>query len=73
MLIGSLGPPIGTYMIYRQYNKSVSVKSFTKLVFKRDIDKKVWLIFGLFTCWRFLMVWIALIVSIILGTKYKFE
>ena len=59
MLIGSLGPPIGAYMVYRQSNKSISLKSFIKLVFSKGIDKKTWLIFGLFTCWRFLMVWIA--------------
>lgn len=30
-----------------------------KLVFNRDVDKRAWLFFGLFTCWRFLMVWFA--------------
>jgi membrane protease YdiL (CAAX protease family) len=59
MLIASLGPAIGAYMIYRQPNKGFALKSFTKLVFRRDIDKKTWLIFGLFTCWRFIMVWLA--------------
>ncbi|MFY9213813.1 MAG: type II CAAX endopeptidase family protein [Tissierellaceae bacterium] len=59
MLMGSLGPPIAVYIIYRQFNKSFSLKSFMKLVFNIDIDRKAWLIFGLFTCWRFLMVWIA--------------
>lgn len=59
MLMGSLGPPIAVYISYRQFNKSFSLKSFMKLVFNIDIDRKAWLIFGLFTCWRFLMVWIA--------------
>lgn len=59
MLTASLGPAIGGYMIYKQCNNSTPLKSFAKLVFNRDIEKKAWLIFGLFICWRFLMVWIA--------------
>ena len=59
MLIGSLGPPIAAAMIYRQSNRSFSLKPFVKLVFNRDVDKRAWLFFGLFTCWRFLMVWFA--------------
>jgi membrane protease YdiL (CAAX protease family) len=72
MLIGSLGPPIGAYMIYRQSDKSISLKSFIKLVFNRDIDKKAWLIFGLFTCWRFLMVWIAFGIQEPISILYMF-
>lgn len=72
MLIGSLGPAIGAYMIYRQSNKSFSLKSFAKLVFNRDIDKKALLIFGLFTCWRFLMVWIAFGIKEPISILYMF-
>ena len=72
MLIGSLGPPIGAYMIYRQSNKSISLKSFTKLVFSRDIENKAWLIFGLFTCWRLLMVWIAFGIQESISIIYMF-
>lgn len=59
MLIGALSPLIGVYMIYIKSIKEVSLKSFTKLVFNVNIGKKAWLIFALFTIWRFLMVWIA--------------
>ncbi len=59
MLIGSLGPAFGAYMIYRKFNNNISLNSFTKLVFKLDTVKKAWIIFGLFTFWRLFMVWIA--------------
>ena len=64
VLIGALGPAIGAYMIYRQSNKSNTLRSFAKLVFAKLVfakveDKKALLIFVLFTLWRFLMVWIA--------------
>lgn len=59
VLIGALGPAIGAYMIYRQSNKSNTLRSFAKLVFAKVEDKKALLIFVLFTLWRFLMVWIA--------------
>lgn len=72
MLIGSLGPPIGAYMIYKRSNKSISLKSFTKLVFNKDIDKNAWLIFALFTCWRFLMVWIAFGIQEPISILYMF-
>lgn len=72
MLIASLGPAISAYMIYRQYNKGFSLKSFTKLVFSIDIDKKTWLIFGLFTCWRFIMVWLAFGIQEPISILYMF-
>lgn len=72
MLIASLGPAIGAYMIYRQSNKGFSLKSFTKLVVNRDIDKKTWLIFGLFTCWRFIMVWLAFGIQEPISILYMF-
>ena len=72
MLIASLGPAIGAYMIYRQSNKGFSLKSFSRLVFNRDIDKKTWLIFGLFTFWRFIMVWIAFGIQEPISILYMF-
>jgi membrane protease YdiL (CAAX protease family) len=58
-LIGGLGPAISSYIIYRQFQEDFREKSFVKFVFGRKIDKKVWLIFGLFLTWRLFMVWIA--------------
>lgn len=72
MIIGSLGPAIGAYMIYRQSDKSISLKAFIKFVFNKDISKKAWLIFGLFTCWRFLMVWIAFGIQEPISILYMF-
>ena len=59
MLIAALGPMFGAYIIYRRSIKKVPFRSFIKLVVNINIDKKAWLFFGLFTCWRFLMVWVA--------------
>lgn len=59
VLIGALGPAISAYIIHRMANKSNTLKSFAKLVFAKVVDKKAWLMFVLFTLWRFLMVWIA--------------
>ncbi len=56
-LIGSLGPVISSYIIYRQFKEDFREASFVKFVFGKKIDGKVWLIFGLFTIWRLLMIW----------------
>jgi hypothetical protein len=73
--IGSLGPVISSYIIYRQFKGDFSEESFVKFVFGKKIDGKVWLIFGLFTIWRLLMIWLAFginkpisILSIIINT-----
>jgi uncharacterized protein len=58
-LIGGLGPAISSYIIYRQFKEDFSEKYFLKFVFGKKIDKKVWLIFGLFLIWRLFMIWIA--------------
>lgn len=58
-LIGVLAPAISSYIIYRQFNKDFIPEFFVKYIFGRKIDRKVWLIFGLFTVWRLLMIWIA--------------
>ena len=57
--IGSWGAVISSYIIYRQFKEDFSEASFVKFVFGKKIDGKVWLIFGLFTIWRLLMIWIA--------------
>ena len=48
-IIGVLAPAISSYIIYRQFNEDFIPESFVKYVFGRKIDKKAWLIFGLFT------------------------
>lgn len=58
-LIGSLGPAISFYLIYQQFHEDFGKESFIEFVFGKRIDRKVWLIFGLFLIWRLLMVWIA--------------
>ena len=58
-IIGVLAPAISSYIIYRQFNKDLITESFVKYIFGKKIDRKVWLIFGLFTIWRLLMIWIA--------------
>jgi uncharacterized protein len=58
-LIGSWGPVISSYIIYRQFNEDFSEASFVEFVFGKKIDKKVWLIFGSYTIWRLLMIWVA--------------
>jgi membrane protease YdiL (CAAX protease family) len=63
MLIGGLGPAISSYIIYRQFNEDFGKESFARFVFGRKIDRKVWLIFGLFTIWRLLMIWVAFGIS----------
>jgi membrane protease YdiL (CAAX protease family) len=57
--IGGLAPAISSYIIYRQFNEDFIPESFVKYVFGRKVDEKAWLIFGLFTIWRLLMIWIA--------------
>jgi len=61
--IGGLGPAISSYLIHRQFNKDFSKASFVEFIFGNKIDIKVWLIFGLYTVWRLLMIWIGFEVS----------
>ncbi len=58
-VIGSLGPVISSYIIYRQFNEDFGEESFVKYIFGKKIDRKVWLIFGSYTIWRLLMIWVA--------------
>ena len=57
--IGSWGAVISSYIIYRQFKEDFREASFMKFIFGNKIDRKVWLIFGLYTVWRLLMIWIA--------------
>jgi hypothetical protein len=57
--IGSWGPVISSYIIYRQFKENFSEASFVKYIFAEKINTKIWLIFGLFTIWRLLMIWFA--------------
>jgi uncharacterized protein len=58
-VIGSLGPAISSYIVYRQFNEDFVAESFGKYIFGKKIDIKVWLIFGLFSVWRLFMIWIG--------------
>ncbi|NEW81539.1 MAG: CPBP family intramembrane metalloprotease [Mariniphaga sp.] len=57
--IGSWGPAISAFIIYRQFKDDFPEKSFGKYIFGKKINLKVWLIFGAFFIWRFLMIWFA--------------
>jgi membrane protease YdiL (CAAX protease family) len=70
-LLGSLGPAIATYIIYKKNNNSKSLKTIIRPTF-RDIRKKEWLIFGIFIIWRFVMVWIAFGIEEPISILYMF-
>jgi len=57
--IGSLGPALSAYLIFRQFRASFAQKSFIKYIFNKKISGKVWLIFSLFLVWRLFMIWIS--------------
>ena len=57
--IGSLGPAISAYIIYRQFKETFAEKSFIKYIYNKKITGKVWLIFGSFLVWRLFMIWIS--------------
>lgn len=59
MLIGGLGPAIGVYIIYRQFNEEFEEETFIKFTFNTNTYKRGWLVFGLYIVWRFFMVWIS--------------
>jgi len=72
MLIGGLGPAIASYIIYRQFNENFRKKSFLKFIFYKTIDRKAWLIFGVYIIWRFFMVWIAFGIEDPISILYMF-
>lgn len=57
--VGSLGPAISAYLIYRKFKDSFVEKSFVKYAIGKKIQTKSWLIFGLFLVWRLFMIWIS--------------
>lgn len=57
--IGSLGPAISAYLIYRKFKASFADKTFLKYVFGSKISAKAWVIFGLFLLWRLFMIWFS--------------
>ncbi|MFZ4800092.1 MAG: CPBP family intramembrane glutamic endopeptidase [Bacteroidia bacterium] len=57
--LGSLGPFISAYLIYRQFKEYFKDKTFVKYIFGTKPTTKVWLIFGLFLAWRLFMIWIS--------------
>lgn len=57
--IGSLGPAISAYLIYRQFKQYFIEKSFIRYFFGKKPTAKVWWIFGLFLAWRLFMIWIS--------------
>ena len=57
--IGSLGPAISAYIIYRQFTENFKASTFIKYIFGQKISVKVWLVFDLFLVWRVLMIWIS--------------
>lgn len=57
--LGGLGPAIAAYIIYRQFCSDFGWVSFVRFVFGKKISAKIWIVFALFTIWRFLMIWIA--------------
>jgi len=72
MLIGGLGPAIASYIIFRQFNENFGKKYFLKFIFYKKINRKVWLIFGVYIIWRFLMVWIAFGIKEPISILYMF-
>jgi uncharacterized protein len=57
--IGSLGPAMSAYLIYRQFKSDFAEKSFTKYIFGKKPTAKIWWIFGLFLVWRLFMIWLS--------------
>jgi membrane protease YdiL (CAAX protease family) len=57
--IGSLGPAISAYLIYRQFKEDFAEQTFIKYIFGKKINREVWLIFGLLLGWRLFMIWIS--------------
>jgi uncharacterized protein len=57
--IGSLGPAISAYLIYRQFTNDFEAKTFVKYIFGQKPTVKIWLIFGWFLGWRLFMIWVS--------------
>jgi len=57
--IGSLGPSISAYIIYRQFKEDFHEKYFVGFIFGKKLSKTALLIFTSYFIWRFFMIWIA--------------
>ena len=57
--IGSIGPAISAYVIYRRFKDNFAEKTFLKYIFGSKISGKVWLFFSLFLVWRLFMIWFS--------------
>ncbi|TAE47949.1 MAG: CPBP family intramembrane metalloprotease [Bacteroidetes bacterium] len=61
--LGSLGPAISSYLIFRQFRETFAEKSFVQYIFGKIARWQIWLIFALFLVWRFVMIWISFGIS----------
>lgn len=57
--LGSLGPAISAFLIYRQYNNEFKNKTFIQFIFGHSKNKKIWSVFVAFLLWRLIMIWIS--------------
>jgi uncharacterized protein len=57
--IGSLGPALSAYLIYRQFEDDFGGKSFMQYIFGKKPTVKIWRIFILFLAWRLFMMWVS--------------
>ncbi len=59
MILASLGPAVGAYVVYRESAERIGEKSFFTYLFFRKIDKMAWLVFISYLVWRFGMIWVV--------------
>jgi membrane protease YdiL (CAAX protease family) len=57
--IGSLGPAISAYVVYRKFIIDSEKKSFIHFIFGNAMSLKIWLIFISFLMWRLMTIWIS--------------
>lgn len=57
--IGSLGPAISAYIIYRRFKSNFAQKTFIKYIFGKQISRKTGLLFALLLFWRLGMIWFS--------------
>lgn len=57
--IGSLGPAISAFLIYRKCKEEFVEETFSKYMFGGKLSVKVWLLFGLYLGWRLSMIWFS--------------
>ena len=57
--IGSLGPAISAYIVFRKFKKNFTEQTFIEYIFVKKISKEAWILFALFLVWRFFMIWFS--------------